>query len=259
MQLAPLSNRKLTGKVAIVTGASRGIGLAIADQLVSDGAQVCLTARNLDPLLAIAERFPEGTVLPIAGKVDDVENCLEVLSTVMNSYGRLDIIVNNVGINPAYGSLLELDIAAGRKIMEVNLFGALSWVQNAIRFEALNFYQGGTVVNVSSITGQIPAPGIGMYGISKAALDQFTRTLAVELAPRIRVNAVAPAVVKTDFAKALYEGKEEQVAAEYPMARLGTPKDVASLVSFLASDQSSWITGQVINIDGGLLVAGGTA
>ncbi|MYT21677.1 SDR family oxidoreductase, partial [Streptomyces sp. SID7760] len=117
----------------------------------------------------------------------------------------------------------------------------------------------GTVVNLSSVTGDTPAPGIGLYGVSKAAVSHLTRTLAVELGPQIRVNAVAPAVVKTRFAEALYEGREAEVAADYPLRRLGEPSDIASAVAFLASEDASWVTGHVLTVDGGLTVAGGTA
>lgn len=115
------------------------------------------------------------------------------------------------------------------------------------------------MVNISSVTAQTPAPGINFYGISKAAVEQLTRSLAVELAPNIRVNGIAPAVVKTQFAGALYEGREDEVAAQYPLVRLGTPEDVAATVAFLVSKDADWITGQILNVDGGLLVAGGTA
>ncbi len=115
------------------------------------------------------------------------------------------------------------------------------------------------MVNISSVSGQTPSPGIGFYGISKAAIAHLTRTLGVEMGPKVRVNAVAPAVVKTQFAKALYEGKEDEVAAKYPLQRLGMPDDVAAAVAFLASPDASWITAQILNLDGGLDAAGGTA
>jgi NAD(P)-dependent dehydrogenase (short-subunit alcohol dehydrogenase family) len=116
---------------------------------------------------------------------------------------------------------------------------------------------GGSVVNVASIAGLRPSPGIGLYGVSKAALIRLTTELAVELAPGIRVNAVAPAVVKTKFATALYEGREEQVSASYPLKRLGVPSDIAGAVTFLLSDEASWITGQTIVLDGGVTLVGG--
>ena len=256
----PVQAHRLDGQTAIVTGASRGIGLAIALRLVAEGARVCITARNAEALQAAAAEFPKGSVIALAGKAHDPQHRVEVLDIVADTFGQLDILVNNAGINPVYGSVMDLDLAAARKITEVNVFGTLAWIQDAYRHAALDFAgRGATVINVSSVTGQTPAPGIGFYGVTKAAIAHLTRTLAVEMGPKIRVNAVAPAVVKTQFAQALYEGKEAEVAARYPLGRLGTPADIAATVAFLASSDSAWITGQVINLDGGLLAAGGTA
>jgi NAD(P)-dependent dehydrogenase (short-subunit alcohol dehydrogenase family) len=252
-------NHRLSGKVAIVTGASRGIGLAIAQRLVAEDARVCITARNPEPLAEVIGSFPKGAILTVAGKVDDPYHQADVLAVVKREFGRLDILVNNAGINPVFGPLVDIDLDAARKILEVNLLSTLQWTKIACRHEGLDFSNGGVIINLSSVTAQTPAPGIGFYGISKAAIEQLTRSLAVELGPKIRVNAVAPAVVKTQFARALYEGKEDEVAAHYPLQRLGTPEDVASVVAFLASSDAAWITGQVFNVDGGLLVAGGTA
>lgn len=254
-----LQPRRLIGKNAIVTGASRGIGLAIAHRLVAEGARVCITARKPDPLEKAAGQFPMGTIIAMAGRVDDSNHRREVLDAIARDFGRLDILVNNAGINPVYGPLTNLGLEAARKIIEVNLLGTLGWVQDAFNHQGLGFAEGGAVINVSSVSGQTPSPNIGFYGISKAAIDHLTRTLAIEMGPKIRVNAVAPAVVKTQFSKALYEHNEDEVAARYPLGRLGTPEDVAATVAFLASSDANWVTGQIINLDGGLLVAGGAA
>ena len=260
MQENSVSARRLEGKTAIVTGASRGIGLAVARRMAAEGARVCITARKPGPLEEAAASFPEGMVLAVAGKSDDAGHRAEVLDTVAGVFGRLDILVNNAGINPVYGPLMDLDAEAARKIIEVNLYGTLGWVQDAYHHEKLDFAgRGGSVINLSSVSAQTPSPGISFYGVSKAAIEQLTRSLAVELGPAIRVNALAPAVVKTQFARALYEGREEQVAAAYPLGRLGTPEDVAAAAAFLASDDAAWITGQILNLDGGLLAAGGNA
>ncbi|QKW11229.1 SDR family oxidoreductase [Streptomyces sp. NA04227] len=253
-------NGRCSGRSAVVTGASRGIGLAIAERLVAEGARVCLTARKAGPLEEAAAALPRGSVITVAGKADDPEHRREVFDTVAREFGGLDVLVNNAGINPAYGPVAELDLDVARKVLEVNVLATLAWVQGAVAHRDLRFAERqGAVVNLSSVTGETPAPGIGLYGVSKAAVSHLTRTLAVELGPGIRVNAVAPAVVKTRFAKALYAGKEEAVAEQYPMKRLGVPSDVASAVAYLASDDSSWVTGHILTVDGGLAVAGGTA
>ncbi|MCY0905218.1 SDR family oxidoreductase [Arthrobacter sp. H14-L1] len=258
--MSATDSHRLSGLTAIVTGASRGIGLAVAHRLVAEGARVCITARTPEPLAAAAAQFPEGSVLALAGAADDPRHRCEVLDAVARSFSRLDILVNNAGINPVYGTLMELDLAAARKIAEVNIFGALAWVQDAYHHPELDFAaRGGSVINISSVSGQTPASGLGFYGVSKAAIEHLTRSLAAEMGPRVRVNAVAPAVVKTQFARALYVGREAAVAAHYPLGRLGTPEDVAAAVAFLASSDAAWITGQVLNLDGGLLAAGGTA
>lgn len=248
------------GRVALVTGASRGIGLAVAERLAAEGARVCITARKPEQLAEAAAAFPESSVLAITGRADDPGHRAEVLDAIAQAFGHLDVLVNNAGINTSYGPLMDLDLDAARKMEEVNVTSILAWVQDAYRHPGLGFAgAGSSIVNMSSVAGQVPSPGIGYYGVTKAAVAHLTRTLAVELGPNIRVNAIAPAVVKTRFAAALYEGREEQVSADYPLKRLGVPEDVAGAVSFLVSDSASWITGQVLTLDGGLLAAGGTA
>lgn len=252
--------KPLEGKVAIVTGASRGIGRAIAERLVADGAKVCITARTEETLTEVASALPEGSVMVVAGKSDDAEHREAVMQQIAAKWGRLDILVNNAGINPVYGKLIDIDLGAVRKLIEVNVVSMLAWAQAAYHHEGLGFAEhGGSVVNLSSVSGRTPSPGIGMYGVTKAAVMHLTTTLAAELGPEVRVNAVAPAVVKTDFAKALYEGREEEVAAAYPAKRLGTPEDIAGAVAYLVSPDASWVTGQTLVLDGGLLAAGGAA
>lgn len=248
--------RGLDGKVAIVTGASRGIGLGIAERLVAEGARVVITARKPEALEeAVATLGGPDKALAVAGNAGDAEHRAEVVRRTVETFGSLDLLVNNTGINPVYGPLMDLDLDAARKMVDVNVLAALALVQEAHR--AWMGEHGGSVVNVASVAGLKPAPGIDMYGASKAMLIRLTESLAVELGPSIRVNAVAPAVVKTKFATALYEGREEEVSAAYPAKRLGVPEDIGSLVAFLLSDDASWLTGQTVTADGGLLLTGG--
>jgi len=247
---------RLNGKTAIVTGASRGIGLAIAKRLVAEGARVVITARKQEALdEAVAGLGGAKMALGVAGNAGDVAHQADVVAKALDAFGSVDLLVNNTGINPAYGPLMDLDLDVARKIVDVNGVAALSWVQHAHR--AWMKEHGGAIVNVASVAGLRPAPGIAFYGASKALLIHLTEELAVELGPNIRVNAVAPAVVKTKFASALYEGKEEQVAAPYPLKRLGVPEDIGSVVAFLLSDDAAWMTGQTLTVDGGVLLTGG--
>lgn len=244
------------GRVAIVTGASRGIGLGIARALVDRGDRVCLTARGADALTeAVDSLGGPAHAIGVAGRADDPDHREAAVHAALEAFRQVDMLVNNAGINPAYGPMVELDLAAARKIFEVNVLGALGWVQCVHR--AWLAEHGGAIVNVASVAGRRPAHGIGFYGTSKAALIQLTEQLAAELAPDVRVNAVAPAVVKTKFATALYEGREEQVTAQYPLRRLGVPEDVAGAVAYLLSEQAAWITGQTLVVDGGVTLNGG--
>jgi len=246
----------IAGKVAIVTGASRGIGLGIAQRLVDEGARVCLTARKPEALEeAVASLGGAEHAIAVAGKADDPEHREDAVRRTIETFGSLDLLVNNAGINPVLSSLIDLDLGAARKIVEVNALGALAWAQAAHR--AWMGEHGGAIVNISSVSGVKPAPGIAMYGASKAMMISLTESLAVELGPTVRVNAVAPAVVKTQFAGPLYEGREDEVAATYPLKRLGVPEDIASAVTFLLSDEASWVTGQTLTLDGGLTLTGG--
>ncbi|MGW4532991.1 SDR family oxidoreductase [Nocardia sp. NPDC004340] len=247
---------RFEGKTAIVTGASRGIGLGIAQRLVDEGARVVITARKQEALdEAVAALGGPDKALAVAGRADDVAHQAETVKRAVDTFGSADLLVNNTGINPVYGTMMQLDLEAARKIVEVNCLAALSWVQQA--YGAWMRDHGGAVVNVSSVAGLKPAPGIGFYGASKAMLTHITQELAVELGPDIRVNAVAPAVVKTKFASALYEGREEAIAATYPLKRLGVPEDIAGVVAFLLSADSAWLTGQLLVVDGGITLTGG--
>jgi len=243
---------RFTGQVALITGASRGIGLAVAQRLVAEGARVCVTARKPEPLeQAVAELGGAAAAIGVAGSGDDPAHRERAVAETMATFGRLDVLVNNTGINPVYGPLLEIEESAARKIFEVNVMSTLAWIKLA--HQAWLAEHGGAIVNVSSIAGLGASPGIAFYGITKAAVINLTRQLAVELAPAVRVNAVAPAVVKTRFAEALYAENEEAVAAGYLLRRLGEPADVAGAVAYLASADAAWTTGQTLVLDGGLI------
>lgn len=243
---------RFSGRVAVITGASRGIGLAIAERLVAEGAQVCITARKPDGLAAAVARLGGmSRAIAVAGRSDDAEHQAAAIATVMREFGRVDVLVNNTGINPAYGPLTELDEDVARKIMDVNVLAALSWTRQALT-AGLGADGSGAIVNVASVAGLGAAPGIAYYGVSKAALIGLTTQLAAELSPAVRVNAVAPAIVKTRFAEALYANNEDEAGAAYPMGRLGEPEDVGAAVAFLASADAAWITGQTLVIDGGM-------
>jgi 3-oxoacyl-[acyl-carrier protein] reductase len=243
--------RRFEGQVALVTGASRGIGLGVAKRLLDEGARVLITARKPEGLESALEELGGGAnAISVAGRADDPEHQDDAIATAIGEFGALDVLVNNAGINPAYGKLSELDEGAARKMMDVNVLSALTWTRRAVA-AGLGRDRAGSVVNMASVAGLAPAPGIGYYGVSKAALIGLTVQLAAELAPMVRVNAIAPAVVKTRFAAALYEHDEAGAAAQYPLGRLGETEDIAAAAAFLASSDASWITGQVLVVDGG--------
>jgi len=247
------------GKVALVTGGSRGIGQETARQLAESGARgVVITSRKQESVASSRAELVEGGVdedkiLAVAARADDEYSAQAALEATMDAFGSCDILVNNAGTNPAFGNLMEVDLGALDKTWAVNMRAPLLWVRAA--YQAWMSDHGGAVVNVASVAGLQPSPMMGAYNISKAGLVHMTRQLALELAPDIRVNAVAPAVVKTRLAGLLLED-EKATAAMHPLRRVGDPQDVARLIVFLASDASSWMTGAVVPIDGGVTGAG---
>ena len=246
------------GSVAIVTGASRGIGLGIAERLVAEGAKVVITARKPDALNEAVDHLGgERVAIGVPGHAADPEHQDEVVAMATERFGRLDLLVNNTGINPVYGPMLDTGLDAVRKIFEVNVIAASEWIRTSIAGGLGSGETPGAVVNVASVAGLGASGAIGWYGVSKAALVHLTVELGHQLGPDVRVNAVAPAVVKTRFATALYEGREEEVSAAYPMKRLGVPEDVAGAVCFLLSRDAGWITGQTLVVDGGVTLGGG--
>ncbi|BDT90465.1 3-ketoacyl-ACP reductase [Nocardia sputorum] len=247
------------GKSALVTGASRGIGKAVAAELLGRGANVLITARKKDPLEEAAAELRElghqGQVVALAGNSGVAADRAAAVERAVTEFGSLDVLINNTGINPVYGSLMDADLDAVRKIFDVNVVAALGYIQEAYR--AWMRDHGGAVVNVASVAGIRSTGVIAAYGASKSALIHLTGELAWQLGPKIRVNAVAPGVIKTKFADALYSADEERAASVYPMKRLGSPEDVARLIGFLVSDEAAWITGETVRVDGGLLSTGG--
>ncbi|WP_327313665.1 SDR family oxidoreductase [Streptomyces sp. NBC_01235] len=247
----------LSGKVALVTGASRGIGYGVAEALVARGDRVCITGRNEDALKEAVEQLGADRVIGVAGKAHDVEHQAVAVERTMEAFGRVDFLVNNAGTNPVFGPIADLDLDVARKVFETNVVSALGFAQKT--WHAWQKDNGGAIVNIASVAGLSASPFIGAYGISKAAMINLTQQLAHEFAPRVRVNAIAPAVVKTKFAQALYEGREEEAAAAYPLARLGVPSDIGGTAAFLTSEQSDWITGQTLVVDGGIFLNAGVA
>lgn len=250
--------RTLSGKSALITGASRGIGLSIATALAARGAAVTITGRKPEPLeaaaAAIGESVPGAHVTAVAGNTGDPEHRAEAVAAAVAA-GGIDILINNTGINPTFGSLLDADLNAVRKLFDTNVVAALGYIQEAHR--AGMGASGGAIVNIASVAGLRSTGVIAAYGASKAALIRLSEELAWQLAPSIRVNTIAPGIVKTKFAEALVGAGEEQAARAYPMQRLGTPEDIAAAVAFLVSDEASWITGETLRVDGGLLATGG--
>ncbi|MGW2291297.1 SDR family oxidoreductase [Streptomyces phaeochromogenes] len=246
---------ELSGKVALITGASRGIGYGVAEALLARGDRVCITGRNEDALKEAVETLGADRVIGVAGKAHDEAHQAIAVERTMEAFGRIDFLINNAGTNPVFGPIADLDLNVARKVFETNVVSALGFAQRT--WKAWQSENGGAIVNISSLAGVQASPFIGAYGISKAAMINLTLQLAHEFAPKVRVNSIAPAVVKTQFAKALYEGREEEAAAGYPLGRLGVPSDIGGTAAFLTSEQSDWITGQTLVVDGGKFLNAG--
>ncbi|MFF6878686.1 MULTISPECIES: glucose 1-dehydrogenase [unclassified Streptomyces] len=251
-----MTSVELSGKAALVTGASRGIGYGVAEALVARGDRVCITGRNEDALKEAVERLGTDRAVYVAGKAHDEAHQAVAVERTMEAFGRVDYLVNNAGTNPVFGPIADLDLNVARKVFETNVVSALGFAQRT--WHAWQKDNGGAIVNIASVAGLSPSPFIGAYGVSKAAMINLTVQLAHEFAPRVRVNAIAPAVVKTKFAQALYEGREEEAAAAYPLGRLGVPSDIGGAAAFLTSEQSDWVTGQTLVVDGGIFLNAGT-
>lgn len=241
----------LTRRTAIITGGSRGIGLAIGQRLAAAGANVVLTSRDQDSADAAAAQV-KGNALGVAAHVAEDDAAQRCIDLTLERFGSIDILVNNAGTNPAFGPLIDQDHARFAKIFDINLWGPLLWTSCAVK--AWMGEHGGSVVNTASIGGMSFSPLMGMYNATKAALIHVTKQLALELSPGVRVNALCPGVVRTKLAEVLWKEHEQALSTKIPLGRIGEPVDVADAVAFLVSDAASWITGQTLVIDGGQIL-----
>jgi NAD(P)-dependent dehydrogenase (short-subunit alcohol dehydrogenase family) len=246
----------LAGRTAVITGASRGIGRAIAFGLAAEGANVVLASRrqeSLDQVAAeLSAKYPDVGVLAKAAHAGEPEQAEACIDAAVDRFGSVEVLVNNAGTNPHFGPLVDISPAAAAKTTQVNQFAIVLWTQLA--WHKSMAIGGGTIVNIASIGGLATEPGLGYYNATKAAVIHLTRQFATELAPKVRVNGIAPGVVRTHLAKALWEDSEDQVAGALPLRRIGEPDDIADAAIFLAGDQSRWMTGHTLVIDGGALV-----
>ena len=246
----------MDGKVAIVTGGSKGIGKAIAASLAGAGARVMITSRKAEVCEAAVAELSEqtgGDLAFEAGHAGRQEDIQRVVDATLSTFGGVDVLVNNAATNPYAGLTIDVDVARWEKTFEVNVTGPLMWTQAC--WQAWMSEHGGGVINISSVGGLSTNPILGTYDITKAALIHLTKQLAAELGPGVRVNAIAPGLIKTDFARALWEGGQgEAVAQAYPLKRLGEPEDIAAAALYLASEASGWVTGLTMIVDGGGLV-----
>jgi NAD(P)-dependent dehydrogenase (short-subunit alcohol dehydrogenase family) len=246
---------ELAGQVALVTGASKGIGHAIARSFADAGAAVMLSSRKQEGLdeaaASILHTTPGAQVATFAANAGDPAQAAACVAACVEQLGALDILVNNAATNPSMGATIDAELAAWDKTFQVNVRGAFVWSQLAWRTWMRE--HGGCIINMSSIGGMRGDAAIGVYNTTKAAIVHLTKILAVELGPRVRVNAIAPGLVKTDFARALWEPAGDAVAAGLPLRRLGEPDDIAHAARFLAGPGASWITGHTLVVDGGAL------
>lgn len=247
----------LDGQVAIVTGSSRGIGQSIAEQMASAGAKVVVSSRKLDKCEEVVTRITAagGEAIAVACNISRRDECEALVKAAVDKWGRLDHFVANAAVNPVYGPMSELSDDAFDKVMTSNVQSAI-WFANAA-MPKMAEQGGGSFTIVSSIGGLKGSATLGLYGISKAADFGVARALAVEWGPKnIRANAIAPGLVKTDFARALWENEKLRAdrEARTPLRRLGDPDDIGAIAVFLASKAANFVTGQVIVADGGVTI-----
>lgn len=248
---------RMDDRVALVTGASRGIGESIAAHFLAAGVRgVVITGRTMERLEAAVERLGDhDRVLAVAARSDSPDDAARAVSAAIDRFGGCDVLVNNAGTNTAPGPLVDVDMDAVDKTWKVNQRGPLVYTQAA--WHGWMKDHGGVICNMASVGGSVPGPMLGAYNISKAALIHMTRQLAFELAPSVRVNAIAPAIVKTRLSEMLWRDDEAAAVAMHPLGRLGVPEDIGAAATFLCSHQAGWITGVTLDVDGGVVNASG--
>ena len=262
METAPMSNPEksffdLTGKVAIITGASKGIGEDMARVFAQFGASVVISSRRQDACDALAQdiRAQGGQATGIAAHVGDMEQLQNLVDKTLETYGGIDILVNNAASNPVFGPSLDCDGAAFDKIMQANVKAPFEL--SKLCYPSMKARGGGSIIMISSIAGHTPDPGLGMYSVSKASLNMLTKVLAKEWGPDgIRVNAICPGLIKTKFSQALWQDEKtlEHFTKRIPIARMGTTDEISPLALLLASNASSYTTGSLFYADGGTVI-----
>ncbi len=242
----------LNGKAALITGGSKGIGKSIAKTYAEAGAKVMITSRKADVCEEAAEEIGNGCIWE-AGNVGDSEHMEAAIDRCITDLGGVDVLVNNAATNPYAGPMIDADLPRWKKTIDVNMTAPFAWTQMA--WQKYQQENGGVVLNISSVGGLQTNPMLGVYDVTKAGLIHMTKQFAAELAPGVRVNAICPGLIKTDFARMLWEGDAgDMVAQQYPLKRLGEVEDIAGAALYLAADTGSWITGQAIVLDGGGLI-----
>ncbi len=240
-------------RTVVVTGASRGIGKATALAFAAQGCNVVLTSRKQDALDGVAAEItaghPDVGVLAVAAHAAEADQAQAVVDATIERFGQIDVLVNNAGTNPYFGPVIDIDEVVAAKTTRLNQFAPVMW--SRLVWKASMADKGGAIVNVASVGGLLTEPGIGYYNSTKAALIHLTRQMAAELAPGVRVNGVAPGIVRTHLAKALWENFETQLTEALPLKRIGEPDDIADIITFLAGEASRWMTGQTLVVDGG--------
>lgn len=252
--------KRLEGKVAVVTGGNAGIGEAIAKRFADEGASVVITGRRQQELdhVVNAIRLHKGTVLGVAGSVTDESHVQDVVRRTLDSFRRIDVLVNNAGIGAFGKRLHETDDATWASVIDVNVTGVFRMTRAVI--PQMMKQGGGVIVNVSSVASLVGLSGLTSYTASKGALDAFTRAVAVEYAQEgIRCNVVNPGLIDTPMAASLMANPDmlQSILGQYAIRRPGKPEEVANLILYLASDDSTWVTGTTFPIDGGMTVCKG--